>query len=86
MDERDASERGCVALAIGDCNNDGAVNNFDIGCFVNLITSDSRCADDFVGACGSSGFRPAAPQGEGGDDGWAHFWEVIAALREQFGG
>jgi hypothetical protein len=73
-------------VAMGDCNHDGLVNNFDIDCFVDLIANHSACAPGFVGPCALPAFGGEAPQGAGEEDQWAHFWAVIAALREQFGG
>lgn len=69
---------GINKLGVGDCNNDGLFDNLDIDCFIELV-GQAQCSDGY-GAGGGGGDAP-----EGPDDGWEHFWQVIAWLRAYYG-
>jgi hypothetical protein len=84
--------RGLNFVGVGDINNDGFVNSFDINPFVALINNYPRCVEvqAICGTGNGGGGEAAQSRGEqldgaDGEDGWAHFWEVIEALRQQFG-
>lgn len=71
--------------AIGDCNHDGYVNNYDIDCMVDLLAQDPYCGPDFYTPCGVSCEEPEESARFGGTpDECEHFWGVVAWLYEHF--
>lgn len=71
---------GINLLGVGDCNNDGVFNYFDLDCYTE-VAAMGRCSAGYEPPGGDSA-RPGDPLG---DPAWAHFFERLAFLRQHFG-
>jgi hypothetical protein len=75
---------GINLLGVGDANNDGVFDEYDIDGFVDIILADPGCGPGWGGTqCIYNEFfaapESACPEEPGPED-WEHFWEVINRL------